>query len=171
MKLRFRCKIVDLKPLAQRYESDEIDLSGLKEGIRDRGYLTKDELHKVARWKSGHRIDHLIARNSKEFVREITEIALGAKNERTRIEILTLLGGVQWPTASVILHFFHQDPYPIIDVRALWTLSVDKPSNYNFDCWQSYVDYCRSIAHQSGLDMRTLDQALWQYSKENRKPT
>ena len=170
MKPRLRCKIVDLKPLAQRYEFDEIDLSGLKEGIRDRGYLTKDELRSVARWKS-HRVDHLIARNSEEFVREITAIALGTENERTRIEILTLLDGVQWPMASVILHFFHQDPYPIIDFRALWTLLVDKPSNYNFDFWQSYVNCCRSIAHQSGLNMRTLDQALWQYSKENQKPT
>lgn len=169
MKPRLRCKIVDLRPLAQRYESDERYISDLKEGIRDRGYLTKDELRSVARWKAQRRVDHLIARNSEEFVREITTIALGAENERTRIEILTLFDGVQWPMASVILHFFHQDPYPIIDFRALWTLLIDKPSNYNFDFWQSYVDCCRSIADQSGLDMRTLDQALWQYSKENQK--
>ena len=34
---------------------------------------------------------------------------LNEKEERLRIEILTLLDGVGWPTASVILHFYHKE--------------------------------------------------------------
>jgi hypothetical protein len=38
---------------------------------------------------------------------------------------------------------------------------------YDFDLWWCYVCTCREIAAQAGVDMRTLDRALWQYSKEN----
>jgi hypothetical protein len=171
MKPKLRCKIGDLVPLAGRYsyQSSELDLSGLKDGIQDRGHLSKDELRSVARWKSPRSAGRM-ERNSDEFVREITAAALGANNERTRIESLTLLDGVGWPTASVILHFFHNQHYPIIDFRALWTISLDVPSSYRFEVWQPYVEFCRNIACRSGLDMRTLDRALWQYSKENQEP-
>jgi hypothetical protein len=74
---------------------------------------------------------------------------------------------VQWPTASVILHFFHRDPYPIIDFRALWTVSMEVPGQYNFEFWWQYVVFCRDLATKSSLNMRMLDLALWQYSKEN----
>jgi len=74
---------------------------------------------------------------------------------------------VQWPTASVILHFSHLDPYPIIDFRALWTVSMEVPGQYNFDIWWQYVGLCRDLATKSSLNMRMLALALWQYSKEN----
>jgi hypothetical protein len=74
---------------------------------------------------------------------------------------------VQWPTASVILHFFHRDPYPIIDFRALWTVSMEVPGQYNFEFWWQYVVFCSDLATKSSLNVRMLDLALWQYSKEN----
>jgi hypothetical protein len=74
--------------------------------------------------------------------------------------------------ASVILHWCHADRYPIIDYRALWSLSVEQqPAFYTFDFWWSYVVCCRQLAEEAGVDMRTLDRALWQYSKENQPPT
>jgi len=72
---------------------------------------------------SGHVED-----NPEEYVKEITAFALGATTERSRIEVLTNLDGVRWPTASVILHFFHKEPYPIMDFRALWSVSLDVPA-------------------------------------------
>jgi hypothetical protein len=107
--------------------------------------------------------------NTPEYVQEITGIALQAKEERVRIEVLTLLDGVGWPTASVILHFFHKDPYPILDFRALWSLSLKVPNEYDFTFWWTYVECCRQLASECGLTMRRLDQALWQYSKEKQK--
>jgi hypothetical protein len=81
--------------------------------------------------------------------------------------VLTLLDGVGWPTASVILHFYHSDPYPILDIRALWAVGADLTHKYDFEFWMEYVQFCRTTATQVGVDMRTLDRALWQYSKEN----
>ncbi len=57
--------------------------------------------------------------------------------------------------------------YPIIDFRALWSLQVNVPNKYTFEFWRKYVQYCRKIARENHVDLRILDKALWQYSKEN----
>lgn len=72
--------------------------------------------------------------------------------------------------AELILHFFHHAPYPIIDFRALWSVSLEEPAQYSFGFWWPYVEYCREVAEPSGHSTRKLDQALWQYSKENQRP-
>ena len=110
----------------------------------------------------------LIASNSVEYIKAVTQTALTTNNEQLCIEVLTLLNGVSWPTASVILHFCHKDQYPILDFRALWSLGVDTSQvTYNFDLWHEYTQICRRLAKSTGLSMRELDRALWQYSKEN----
>jgi hypothetical protein len=171
MKPRLRCQLNNLKDFANRYsyKSNGDHPSHLKLEICKRGYLTKDDLRMVARWKSPRSSRH-IEGNSEDFVQEITWFALYTTNKRARIETLTLLDGVLWPTASVILQFFHRDPYPIIDFRALWSVSLDVPTRYTFEFWQMYVDFCRDLATRAVVNMRTLDRALWQYSKENQKP-
>jgi hypothetical protein len=83
-----------------------------------------------------------------------------------------LLDGVSMPTASVLLHLAHKDPYPIIDSRALWSLGIEKPpATCSFEFWQEYTRTCRSLAKQAPVSMRTLDRALWQYSEEQQPPT
>ncbi|MFH1572606.1 MAG: hypothetical protein ABIG68_01405 [Acidobacteriota bacterium] len=168
MKPKLRCRAKDLTEIAQRYQYPREDavLLALRDPILARGYLTKRELLAVARWKAPRSAGRIGA-NDEEYVQEITRYSLGARTERARIETLTLLDGIQWPCASVILHFFHRGRYPILDFRALWTVSLKVPSQYGFEFWWQYVMYCRELAEQAGLDMRTLDQALWQYSKEN----
>jgi hypothetical protein len=107
------------------------------------------------------------ASNSSEFIRDVTQCALSTPSERLRIEVLTLLNGVSWRTASVILHFFHRDLYPIVDFRAVWSVHGSVPSQYHYEYWWKYTKFCRDVARQAGASMRTLDRALWQYSKEN----
>lgn len=83
-----------------------------------------------------------------------------------RIEVLTLLCGVGWPMASVILHFGYENQYPILDFRALWSLGVDAPNSYTFQIWEPYTHFTRELADKAGVSMRELDRALSQYSKE-----
>ena len=158
----------EIATIAHRYQCpiSEIDLMGLKGTILERGHLTKDELSKVAYWKAPRSSGHA-KKNSDQYVSDITRFAFATNCERARIESLTLLDGVSWPTASVILHLFHRDPYPILDFRALWSVSLDAPKQYSFDFWSPYVEFCRGVAGSAGVDLRTLDRALWQYSKEN----
>lgn len=166
MTLRFH--EAELKAIAANYayRLQDTALSQYRTEILKRGYLTKAELRAVAKWKAPRSAGH-IEKNSEEFVKEITGFALSTQSERARIESLTLLDGVRWPSASVILHFFHKNPYPILDYRALWSLNTKVPNQYRFNFWMEYVEICRDIAGRNGLSMRTLDKALWQYSKEN----
>lgn len=81
-------------------------------------------------------------------------------------ESLTLLSGVGWPTASVILHLCHREPHPILDFRALWSLSCSVRSRYDYPFYAAYAAFTRALCKRIGCDSRTLDRALWQYSKE-----
>ena len=160
----------ELRFFAARYQYpvQETTVLGLKGTVAKRGWLTKDDLRTVAQWKAPRSAGH-VEDNPEEYVKEITAFALGATTERSRIEVLTNLDGVRWPTASVILHFFHKEPYPIMDFRALWSATLDVPVQYSFAYWWPYVEFCRALSKETGLDMRTLDRALWQYSKEKQK--
>ena len=122
----------------------------------------------VAKWKTPRSAGH-VENNTNEYVEDVTSFAFSTQNERSRIEALTILDGVAWPTASVLLHLFHEDQYPILDFRALWSASVEVPKQYSYLFWQPYVLFCREIAKRNAVSMRVLDRAMWQYSKDNQK--
>ena len=165
--MRLRCRQNQLRALASRYvvNEGESEFLSMKSAVLKRGYLLKDELQRVAYWKAP-RSSGYVKHNTEEYVREVTGFAFGATTERARIEVLTLLDGVQYPTASAILHLLHSEPYPLIDYRTLWSVSAPAPYQHSFKLWWQYVEFCRRLAERSDMDMRTLDRALWQYSKE-----
>ena len=134
--------------------------------VRRRGYINKEELLSLCRWKSP-RARKYVEENNEDFIKVVTQTAFSTPNEQLRIQVLTLLQGVNWPTASVILHFCHAEPYPILDFRALWSLGTAVPEQYEFNFWWAYTQYCRARAAQAGVSMRTLDRALWQYAKHH----
>jgi hypothetical protein len=146
----------------------EPPLLRLKPRIRRSRRLTKDQLVEICRWKATRSAGNAL-RNDPAYVERITALSFSTSNERARIELLTLLDGVGWPTASVILHFFHKGRYPILDYRALWSLRAKPPRKYTFDFWWRYTLYCRGIAGKASVRMRTLDKALWQYSQERQR--
>ena len=153
---------------AARYEyAVEAELlAGPVASARARGFVLKPEFLQIARWKSP-RSSSRCAKNEPGFVEELTRLALApATSPRLRIECLTLLSGVNWPTASVILHFCHREVYPILDFRALWSLKCAVPSTYGYQFWADYVAFARGLCDKVGHDIRTVDRALWQYSKE-----
>lgn len=169
MRLRFsenRIEYWAKRYVAKQGVKEEDAFLRLRDRILEKRVLTKQQLLRVTHWKSPRRAEE--AENNKdEYVRAITGFALQTTNERARIEVLTVLSGVKWATASVILHFFHADKYPVLDFRALWSVCAKVPSRYTFAFWQEYYAFCRIIAGRNGHSMRTLDRALWQYSKEH----
>ena len=76
--------------------------------------------------------------------------------------------GVRWATSWVLLHFGYRDRYPILDYRALsaWVSQIT-PNTVSF--WNAYAAACRTIDDETGLGMRTIDRALWQWPKEQDK--
>jgi hypothetical protein len=164
--LRFDKSMIQYWAARYDYPGDE-EVETTATAHRGRGYLTKEEFLALCKWKTA-RSQPKCARNPSNLICEVTGIALSSKHEALRIGVLQVLDGVGWPTASVILHFWHTDPYPILDFRALWSLGVDKPpAYYTFDFWWEYAKFCRELAKKCGVSMRTLDRALWQYSAKN----
>jgi len=158
-----------IEQVARRYDSAaDMEIVAIKPEVQRLGYLDKQQLMQVARWKAPRSAGYA-ERNDGSYVREITSWAFKAENERSRIEVLTVLDGVGWPLASAILHLFHESRYPILDFRALECVGLKVPSQYSFSFWWPYVLFCREVARRNRVDMRTLDRALWQYSKEQQK--
>jgi hypothetical protein len=151
---------------ASRYGDEDDEVLAIGPAVRARGNYTLGEFRRVCRWKTP-RSAPLVAQNSARAVVAATRTALsGAAAERERMDALLSLRGVGWPTASVLLHLVHPERYPILDVRALHALGVPAPSAYGFRFWEAYVAEYRRLLAASGVDGRTLDQALWQWSKE-----
>jgi len=171
MKLRF--PIGRISQLAGQYDelagerdrrlTEEITKKVFPDYLR-KGYLTKEGFLTVCAWKTPRSKPHCES-NDSATIREVSALALATESERLRIQVWTLLAGVKWPTASVFLHFAFSDPYPILDYRALWSLQAAVPPQYTFSFWEKYTGFCRSLAGEARVTMRTLDKALWTYSK------
>lgn len=166
MALNLRFPLEEIPHWSARYDDDVAPLEAeVIPFMREERYLTKPLFLKLARWKSP-RIIPRCETNAEDFVEEVTRTALATQNEQLRIEVLTLLCGVGWPVASVILHFGYENQYPVLDFRALWSLGVEVPEGYTFPFWRAYTEYARHLASKAGVTMREIDRALWQYSKE-----
>ena len=129
-------------------------------------FLTKDILLCIAEWKAA-RVKGHVNKNDEQYIKDITQVSLSTKNERLKIEILTLLNGVQIRMASAILMFCFPEQYTVMDYRAWDSLKafdkIDEEITDTFECWQKYTVICREIATQNGVSLRKLDKALWQY--------
>lgn len=166
---RLRFPASDIPRWAKSYAyGDGSALDELGPRVRKRGVLTRAEFLTLCYWKTP-RTQPRCATNTAAQIREATQIALATDDERAKIYILRTLAGVGWPTASVILHFCDNRPYPILDYRALWSLGYTRPPAYTFELWSAYTSFTRALATSTGHDMRTVDRALWQYSKRHQR--
>src|SRR5262245_34756221 len=101
---------------------------------KQRGWLTKTEFLKVCEWKTPSSKSGCAA-NDASLIQEISALARTTASEQLRIQAWTILAGVGWPTGSVFLHFAFPGRYPILDFRALWSVSTEKPAQYSFFFW------------------------------------
>lgn len=133
--------------------------------VLTRGHLTRPEFLEICAWKSVRTKPHC-RKNDARKIETLSRAAFATADEVLKIDLLRLLEGVEWPTASSILHFCDARPYPILDYRALWSLGYNKPPLYTTEFWLAYVNYTRRLSERVGLSIRAVDKALWQYSKE-----
>lgn len=159
--------IEQVREYAARYAyEDDAEVIAIGQAARERGNYTRDEFIAVCRWKTP-RSAPLVASNSAESIEAATRVALSESGtERERMDALRSLRGVGWPTASVLLHLAYPERYPILDVRALQALGVRPPAAYNFRFWDGYRQASVSMAREAGVDGRSFDRGLWQWSKE-----
>jgi hypothetical protein len=165
---RLRIPERDIAEWAARFPDDgssEGILAHIRPAVLARGHLTRPEFLRLCAWKSA-RTKPLCRKNSTHTIETLTRAAFATSDEALKIDLLRLLEGVEWPTASTILHFCDARPYPVLDYRAIWSLGYAKPPRYTTEFWLAYVAFTRGLAERAGLPIRTVDKALWQYSKE-----
>jgi hypothetical protein len=156
----------EIAALASRFPAaDDRDYRVAGAAARERGWYRRAEFIAVCRWKTARSASR-VAGNSAPSIRTATGRALGSEDEATRMTALLGLEGVGVPTASTLLYFAFPADYPILDVRALESLGVKARSVYSVSFWLEYLAACRELAKRHSVDLRTLDKALWQYSKE-----
>jgi GrpB-like predicted nucleotidyltransferase (UPF0157 family) len=158
--------VAEIEALAARFpEVNEAPYLATGAAVRARGHYTRDEFIEVCAWKTV-RSRPRVAANTEAAVVETTGRALATGDEAERIMALLELRGVGMPTASTLLYFVFPADYPILDVRALESLGVGPRSQYPVSFWLAYLGTCRELARRGNVTIRTLDKALWQYSKE-----
>ena len=138
-------------------------------------FLDWDHFVALARWKS-ERPKQRYERNPDAFVREVTELAFQASDDRLRMHILMALGGVGMPVASALLHFAFPDRYPILDFHVVSALAEtglwpgDEARAFTPPGWLEFNQLMRGLAGSLGVHMRDLDKALWAFDKWPAKP-
>lgn len=173
MKLRF--DVSKIPYYAAKYLADspcyDNSVERIINEVKKRGYLTKADLKTLSEWKRNYRNMGRIKENSSSCVEEITRLALSPDTaEPNRIKHLLNLHGVKWAVGSAILHWFHDDHYPIWDRHARYSVHIDKnrytPKRGE---WEAYVCFFGDLLTKTGTDKRTLDRALWKYSESGGK--
>ena len=168
---RLRFPETDVVHWAARFRDDGSDdhlLRDIRPFVLANGHLTRPQFLKVCEWKSV-RTRPSCRRNRAGKIETLTRAAFATSDEALKISLLRLLDGVEWPTASTILHFCDVRPYPILDYRAIWSLGLRKPPSYSMEVWLAYLAFTRDLSARLDLPIRTLDKALWQYSKERQQ--
>ena len=156
----------EITALAARYQyDDDGEAQALGATAAARGFYTREEFLTVCAWKTKRSKSKAVA-NPDAAVEEQTRASFAADDEGERMDALISLEGVGVPTASTLLQFAFPDRYPILDVRALEALGQRGRSVYSVSYWLSYLEECRRLAVRVGVSIRTLDKALWQWSKE-----
>ena len=144
-------------------------LIGWRKTILSRGHLTKYELHTVARWilyDFGKDAAEPTKNNADDRIMIATRQAFAARDDWEKLRHLTSLEGVGETVASAILHLYDEKEYPILSHHALWSVGLERQERSEYPFWPEYIVFCRDIADRTGKDMRTLDRALWRYSKD-----
>lgn len=157
----------EIDGLAERYAYKD-DSAAIEAGKRaaERGFYNRKDAVTVCEWKSKRTVGKLEA-NADSLIESETRRAMASADEAERMGALLELSGVGIPVASALLHFAYPDDYPILDVRALQSLGYSASrTTYSIPFWLRYLSACRDIASRNGVSMRTLDKALWQFSKE-----
>ena len=132
--------------------------------IQRKGFMTKHELYKISYWKY-RRNASLVLEEKDTKIEDVTKRAFTEGNDWDKLETLTELHGIGHAKASAILHLYDKDCYPIVDKFAAWSVGrqLKNRQAYSKEFWLAYVKFCRGLANQNGLDMRTVDRALMHY--------
>ena len=104
--------------------------------------------------------------NDEANIRAATARAFTATDARSALSALMRLRGVALRTASALLHWMLPDRYPILDFRVVGALGKPEPRSYeDVGFYLGIAAEIKLLAQRHGLDLRTMDRALWVWQK------
>jgi len=157
--------ISEVRTWATRYAyRDDTEAMAAGRAIASGDY-SRAHLMTIQRWKTKGRGATRLARNTDAEICDALALAVSAKTDRAAASVLCGLVGVQLPVASAILTAIDPERFTIIDFRALEALNASK-SYVDLQLYLPYLTFCRTLAAEAHVSLRTLDRALWQWSAE-----
>ena len=155
----------------EEYEDTQELINELK-NVRSRGYFTKKEFLKMAKWKSP-RPKRWYLSNSEDEIMKISKKVFSTNYDKRKIELLTRLKGVRIPTASAILMLTDPQNYGVIDIRVWQVLYLygsvkvnPTGRNFNFKNWYNYLMKLRYFADKFKVKARDIERTLFSYHHE-----
>jgi len=145
------------------------------EKYREKGFLTQEELYKIA-YESSTRSAHHVNSNPEEICKEVTENVLKIDDDFSKIGLLTCLKGFKAPTASCILAALNPERHAVVDTRvwaSLERLDYLEGRKESFDAFD-YVEMIKSIrriAEETGYTATEVGYALFAYDVDKREGT
>ena len=166
-----------IQNLSKKDRCREQAVMDIKEKVRSRqtdetpgGYLLKAELKEMGHWKH-YTLPSKMDKNPPGHVEKITAEAFSPGDDWEKLKKLISyyggLHGVRESVASVILHLYDPNKYPILDEHALRSVGIKEKYVHGpkYPFWQEYVDLCLAEAERYDVPMRTLDRALYKFSE------
>ena len=131
--------------------------------------LNKAYFVRLGRWKTFHHDDTRKANPEKTII-EVTRLAYQAQDDVSKLRTVMRLRGVGIAVASTILYFMEPDRYAIFDYHVRDALNKRRCWNRGKDentepAWLEYVHTMRRLAVRIGVDLRSLEKALFAYDK------
>ena len=117
--------------------------------------------------------------NDYEAVHAAITRAIEAEDDRSKLDLLTELSGVDVPLASAFLTFIQPSAYIVMSAmewRVLHQsgeLDDSYPDHPSAAAYRSYLDVCREIADRRDCDLWTVYTAMWRcwYEESRGGPT
>lgn len=157
----------------ENFKEDPITADLISElgGVKERGYLIKDELFKIGMWKSP-RPKNLYLKNNDKEVKKITKYAFNCSDEKLKLLNLTKLSGISIPAASAILTITDPQNYGIIDIRVWLTLfkyglvnTRPKGLGLSADNWVEYLSILRPLSEKYNTSCRIIELMIFNHHK------
>lgn len=145
------------------------------EKYRNKGYLSREELYKIA-YESSTRSAYHVKKNSKEECKEVTSNSRKVQGDLSQIGLITLLKGFKAPTASCVLAALNPEKHAVVDKRVWASLERKNylkkrketfaPKNY-----VKMINPIREISDKTGYTPTKVGYALFAYDDKVREGT
>jgi len=139
------------------------------EGARRQKFLSKSLFIAIGTWKTSwsDRVKGLLENNSEREIEQKSRAAFAAVNKSAAVKEMRCLSGVGTRTAVAMLHWMRPNEFPMWDYRVERALGWPKRTSWeSMRAYESFSETMIEHARRLGVNLRTLDRALWTFDKQ-----